>query len=139
MNVVVDTNVVISALLHPGRACVEVIDQILDGHLVWILTPAIVEEYIEVCSRPELRLPEHARNWLIQEWKNLLLFPAPPVGHYAPECGDIDDQYMLNTALYYRAGFLITGNMKHYPQLRGEQLRIVTPRQWLDLQRHRSR
>ncbi len=138
MNVVVDTNVVISALLHPGRACAEVIDQILDGHLVWILTPAIVEEYIEVCSRPELCLPEHARNWLIQEWKNLPLFQAPPIGYSAPECGDIDDQYMLNTALYYRAEFLITGNMKHYPQLLGEQLRIVTPRQWLDLQRHRS-
>ncbi len=130
MKVVVDTNVVISALLHPSRACGQIMEQILDGHIIWLITPPILSEYKEVCLRPELPISVFHRKWLFEEWNNLQILPTPPFNCSSIKCSDIDDQHFLDAAIYYRASLLITGNLKHYPKKNVMDIKIITPDNW---------
>jgi len=133
MKVVVDTNVVISALLHPTRSCGQIIDQILDGHVDWIVTLPILSEYREVCLRPELPLSDYHRDWLLEEWNNLPTLPTPPFNCTSVKCSDKDDQHFLDAAIYYRASFLITGNLQHYPKKTVLGVEIISPNNWLKM------
>jgi predicted nucleic acid-binding protein len=44
VRVVLDTNVVVSALISPGGPCSVVLDRVLDGSDAWILTRSILED-----------------------------------------------------------------------------------------------
>ncbi len=138
MKVVVDTNVVIFALLHPARSCGQILNQILDGHITWLITPSILSEYKEVCLRPELPISDFHRKWLFEVWNNLPLLPTPPYNCSSVKCSDIDDQKFLDAAIYYRASFLITGNSKHYPKKTVMGVKIITPDKWQESFRNKE-
>ncbi len=131
MKVVVDTNVVISALLHPARSCGQIINQLLDGHIVWLITLPVLSEYKEVCLRPELPISDVHREWLLEAWANLPLLSTPPYNCSSVKCPDIDDQKFLDAAIYYQASLLITGNIKHYPKNNVMGVKIISPTNWL--------
>ncbi len=133
MKVVVDTSIVICALLHPTRSCGQIMDQILDGHIDWTVTPPIIAEYKEVISRSEFPVSDYHRKWLLEELNNLPTLPAPPFNCTSIKCSDKDAQHFLNAAIYYRASFLITGNLKHYPRKSVLGLKIVSPNNWLKI------
>ena len=113
MKVVVDSNVVISALLHPARVCGQIMEQILDGHIIWLITPHMLSEYKKVCLRPELPISVFHRKWLFEELNNSPILPTPPFDCSSQRCSDIDDQHFLDAAIFYRASLLITGNLKY--------------------------
>ena len=133
MTVVLDTNVLISALLHPSRECGQIMEYVLAGHVTWLITPPILAEYGEVCARPELPLSAPARQQLLHALRGLPILPLPPLTAAAPRCPDRDDQPFLTAACHYRADYLITGNTKHFPTTLAPPPHIVTPRAWLAL------
>lgn len=55
LRVVLDTNLLVSFLLTQGRTMSRIIDYWSDGDIVVIVSPAIVEELVEVVQRPRLR------------------------------------------------------------------------------------
>ena len=130
MKVVLDTNVVISALLHPARSCGQILNQILDGHIVWLITLPVLSEYKEVCLRPELSISDVHREWLLEAWANLPLLSTPPYNCSSVKCSDIEDQKFLDAAIYYQASLLITGNIKHYPKKNVMGVRIIKANKW---------
>jgi putative PIN family toxin of toxin-antitoxin system len=109
MNVLIDTNVLLSAALRdklPERVVFYVAGR---DDLRWLVTPEILAEYIEVLRRPKFALDEET----LQHWAELLAMrtvhvDSPP--QYPDFPRDPKDSPFLAAALANRADFLITGD-----------------------------
>lgn len=118
--VVVDTNVLVSAALTPRGNPAAVVQAVLDGRLVVVLTEAILFEYAEVLHRPRFGLSAH-------DVDDLLAF-LETCGHFVRCVASVDplpdesDRPFLDAAIAADA-LIVTGNMKHFPK----SDRVVTP------------
>ncbi len=108
MNVLVDTNVVISAVIR-DRLPQRVIDEIVTrDDWFWIVTTEIETEYREVLARPKFKVPAAIQ----QRWKALVeevtirVLPTTP----PPFPRDPKDELFIAAALASEADYLITGD-----------------------------
>jgi len=109
MNVLIDTNVLLSAALRdklPERVVLHVAGR---DEFRWLFTPEILTEYTEVLRRPKFGLDEET----LQRWAGLLAMRTVNVGSppTAPDFPrDPKDAPFLAAALLAHADFLITGD-----------------------------
>lgn len=109
MNVLIDTNVLLSAALR-DRLPEQVVRYVaIDEGCRWLVTDEIVREYLGVMKRPKFGLSPR----LVREWGDLIalrtiLVPSPPVVLEFPR--DPKDAIFLSVALANAAEFLITGD-----------------------------
>lgn len=128
--VVLDTNVVVSALLKSQGLEDQVLRLALAGRFLLCTSPAVLAEYSRVLPLPKFKLrPEEIVTTLKQLAKAGSLFhPADTLrisGHES-------DNRFYECAEAARANFLITGNLKHFKKdYKGT--RVVNARQLLDL------
>jgi len=108
MRVVVDTNVVVSAILRDRLPEKVLLFLIAQPDFEWVASPEILTEYREVLRRPKFGLPDQVlRQWddrfhsAIAEWPVEISVPFPR---------DIKDAMFLACALASDADFLITGD-----------------------------
>ena len=108
MNVLVDTNVVISAVIR-DRLPQRVIDEIVSrDDWFWIITTEIETEYSEVLARPKFKVAAAIQ----QRWKALIedvtirVLPTTPL----PFPRDPKDELFIAAALASDADYLITGD-----------------------------
>lgn len=109
MNVLIDTNVLLSAALRdklPERVVLYVATRD-DVH--WLVTPDILAEYTDVLRRPRFGLDEQT----LERWAELLAMRTVNVGS-PPRLPDFPrdpkDAPFLAAALSAHADFLITGD-----------------------------
>lgn len=128
IRVLVDTNVVISALLFPRSTPAELLAQVLAGERL-VLTRRIIDELHEVVShkRPDL-LP--SLDSLLGSIEYELAEPSPH-GDQRRKIADADDQPILDAALAADVDVIVTGD-KHFLVLDLDRPRIMTPRTFLD-------
>ncbi|HXN23188.1 MAG TPA: putative toxin-antitoxin system toxin component, PIN family [Candidatus Dormibacteraeota bacterium] len=74
----------------------------------------IVEEYSEVLARPELKIRKGLRQQLLQLIKNHAYTVAST--RRLKVTSDPDDNMFLECADVAKAGYLVTGNQKHFPR-----------------------
>jgi uncharacterized protein len=113
IRVVLDTNIVVSALLQPLGPSTQLLVLTLSGSLRLCLSGSIYAEYEEVISRPRFRRsPEIIAGTLrtIRE-TGVWVRPTEPV----KACADPDDDIFLECAQAAKAEYLVTGNIKHFP------------------------
>jgi len=126
---VLDTNIVVSALLTPEGACAALFEHMRMGRFAMAWTPAIAREYSEVLQRPKFGWGQSlAANFLAQLPVDALVSPAP-----APELPDRNDEPFLAAALATPDRVLVTGNIKDYPPARRAGVKIITAREALEL------
>ena len=109
MNVLIDTNVLLSAALRdrlPERVVLHVEGR---AEFRWLVTPEILTEYTEDLRRPKFGLDEET----LQRWAGLLALRtvnvvSPPTAPDFPR--DPKDAPFLAAALAARADFLSTGD-----------------------------
>ena len=108
MNVLVDTNVVISAVIR-DRLPQRVIDEIVSrDDWFWIVTAEIETEYREVLARPKFKVPAAIQ----QSWRafveqvTIRVQPITP----PPFPRDPKDELFIAAALASDADYLITGD-----------------------------
>ena len=67
--VIIDTNVLVSALLssHEDSATVRLLMMLLDGRIIPVITDGIFSEYGEVLRRKKFRFPEESVSVLLDE------------------------------------------------------------------------
>lgn len=94
--VIVDTNVLVAGLIsgEPESPTVRIVDAMLDGRLIYLLSPHLLQEYRQVLLRPKLRrlhgLDEGQIDQLLTEitangiWRERL----PETTEHAPDPGD---------------------------------------------------
>jgi putative PIN family toxin of toxin-antitoxin system len=109
MNVVVDTNVLLSAALRDRLP--EVVVRYVATHddWRWLVTPEILAEYVEVLGRPKFRLSaETLASWAALVEMRSVNIGSPPSAAAFPR--DPKDAPFLAAAVAGRADYLITGD-----------------------------
>jgi putative PIN family toxin of toxin-antitoxin system len=126
---VIDTNVLVSGLLKQGTPPAEVIADVLARGLVVLYDQRIIDEYRDVLARPKFGIDPGKAEALVEA----IVAEGVDVhdAHFAGQLPDPDDQPFADVAFSGGADMLITGNTKHFPV--GRAIRVVTPRDWLDI------
>lgn len=125
IRVLVDTNVVISALLFPKSTPAQALYVVLDEHRL-VLTEWIIDELHEVVTRkrPDL-LPA------LDDLLAALDFELAGPGERGIPIADPDDQPILDAALASAVDVIVTGD-KHFLSLDLDHPRVLTVRGFLD-------
>ena len=94
------------------------------------ISPAVLIEYGAVLRRPRLKLDPArvARSLAVIRNTSRMVRPSRRL----TEAQDEPDNRFLECAAAAGADFIITGNVKHFPE-QFENTRVVTPREFLDL------
>ena len=109
MNILVDTNVLLSAALR-DRLPEKVVRYVAtDDACRWLVTLEIHKEYLEVLKRPKFGLSQE----VLQPWTELIemrsiIVPSPPIAIDFPR--DPKDAPYLSAAVATGADYLITGD-----------------------------
>jgi putative PIN family toxin of toxin-antitoxin system len=129
IRVVLDTNIIVSALLQPLGPPAQVFVLAIGGSIQMCVSGKIYAEYEEVLSRPRLRRPQDVIAGALQTIRDKS-FWVRPTG-VVRACADSDDDIFLECAQAAGADYLVTGNLKHFP---GSWIgtKIVTARSLLD-------
>ena len=125
MKVVVDTNVIVSALINSNGTPAKILALILNGKVTILFDNRIIFEYKEVLSRKEFGFNAETVNDLIDFFKHEGEFINAE--HEKIKFHDETDKKFYEVYKSEKASFLITGNTKHFPKERG----IVTPGEFL--------
>lgn len=128
---VVDTNVIVSALLSKKEdaATVQILRAMLRGRFTPLYHEDILDEYEEVLHRPKFHLSEDVIRTVVSAVKRygIEVFPQP-TGEILI---DMDDLVFYEIAMEKRddGAYLVTGNQKHYPV----RDFIVTPAEMMEI------
>lgn len=128
MRAVVDTNILVSGLMHRGSPPGAVLQAIAQRAIQPVVCASVMEEYRTVLHRPRLRLrPSDVLSLLalierLADWVNV----APYNGH--PPLPDPDDWPFVACAMAIEC-VVITGNLRHFPPEVG--VRVMTAREWV--------
>jgi uncharacterized protein len=130
LRLVIDTNVLVSAALKPeGLQRTTLLLAITKPARLYVSRP-VLEEYMDVLSRPELAIRKGARQQLLQLIKNNSHIVTP--SRRLEVANDPDDNAFLECADAARADYLITGNPKHFPRF-WKKTKIITTREFINL------
>ena len=129
--VVIDTNVLVSALLSSKEdaATVQVAAKMLVGEIMPLYSQEILAEYRSVLARKKFGFSFDAVHALLSAIEKFgqLVTPSPS-GEVLPDMKDLPF-YEVVMDQQAKEAYLVTGNLKHFPR----KPFIVTARQLLDI------
>ena len=123
---VLDTNVIVSALLSPSGSPAKVYSLFINGEHELLYSDSILVEYQDVLSRTHLAIDADDASKVIDGIRNHGVCISPEPGTVT--LIDEDDRVFYDIAKSSGA-YLVTGNLRHYPK----ESFIVSPREYLDL------
>jgi putative PIN family toxin of toxin-antitoxin system len=127
MKIILDTNVIVSALLSPSGLPARILNSVLNGGITIVYDNGILEEYADVLSRKKLKinkeLVEQVMDFFSSEGEFKIASPQKI------RFSDEDDKKFYE--LYKSGGidYLVTGNIRHFPDEKG----IVTVRKFIQV------
>ena len=137
MKVVVDTNVLVAGLLSPFGPPGEIVRMIASGTLHICFDARILTEYGEVLARPKFQFSSELTQALLEQIKaEGLSVAGNPLPARLP---DPTDEPFLEAAIAGAADCLITGNIKHFPSAKRQGTVVLSPSEFLDYFRKRTR
>ncbi len=137
MNIVLDTNVLVSGLLTPFGLSGEIVRMVSAGELILYLDARILSEYSEVLHRSKFKFNKDHINVLFDFIKCYGQFISSlPLKNRLP---DPDDEPFLEVAIAGKARSLVTGNIVHYPPSSREGISIYSPSEFLEFFRKLNR
>ena len=128
--VVIDTNVLVSAILKSHSVPGSIVELAFDGPIIPILNKAIEKEYREVLFRPKFHLPEDLIEGIMSTFQKRAIYVDAE--HLDVELPDPKDLIFYEVVMEERKEedtYLVTGNIRHFPN----KPFIVTPREMLDI------
>jgi putative PIN family toxin of toxin-antitoxin system len=129
MIVVLDTNVLVSALLSPFQAPARVLDLVLSGEVDVVVDDRIMAEYREVLARPKFSFEERAVSDLLEYFERAgVAVQTTPLNIDLP---DPDDRMFVEVAVSATAT-LVSGNLRHYPPEVCHAIVVVSPSAFLE-------
>jgi uncharacterized protein len=130
LRVVLDTNIIVSALLQPLGMPAQVFSLAATNVVRMCVTDAIFSEYDEVIRRPRFKRSLKEIDAALQTIRANSVWVTP--GLKVAVCSDPDDDMLLERAQAAEAHHLITGNLRHFPNV-WHGARIVTARQFPEI------
>ncbi|MBS3106541.1 putative toxin-antitoxin system toxin component, PIN family [Candidatus Woesearchaeota archaeon] len=107
--VVIDTNVLISAIGWKGRPD-ELIKKAIDGEVIWFISPELIKEVMEVLEYPKLKFTEAQRRRGTEIIQKNACVIVPDMQLSLAD--DPDDNRVLECAQAAQADWIITGDQK---------------------------
>jgi putative PIN family toxin of toxin-antitoxin system len=130
LRLVLDTNVIVSAALKPDGLQRTVLLFAVTRPARLYVSAAILAEYRDVLSRPELKIRRGLRQQLIQLVRNAAHVVSPVKQFQVTR--DPNDNIFVECADAARADYLVTGNQRHFPRF-WKKTKIITSRELIDL------
>lgn len=133
MRVILDTNILLSALLTPLGAPAKLLDAWERKTITLVACDALIEEFREVAGRPffRARLRTSVAELLAAGLRDFSSYCRDlPSGPAAP---DPKDSYLLALAEASHAEFLVTGDKELLGLRQHKSTRIVTPAAMIDI------
>jgi putative PIN family toxin of toxin-antitoxin system len=127
---VIDTNVLVSAVLTPGRVCDQLLQHAVAGRFVCAWDNSLLAEYRDVLSRPKFGLSRAAIRELLAAFPQSGFRHGMTTGVKLP---DPDDIPFVAVALATEDKTIIAGNPKHFPLLSIKPVTILSPREALGI------
>jgi putative PIN family toxin of toxin-antitoxin system len=124
IRVVLDTNIILSALLNPLGPPAQIVLSAADRSVELCVSGDVYAEYEEVIHRPALRLSAAAIAAMLRWIRENALWVRTPERVQA--CDDANDNVFLECAQAAKAHYLVTGNLPHFPARWGDT-RVVLP------------
>ena len=128
---VIDTNVLVSAMLKFQSVPGKIANEALLGDLIPLLSEEIIAEYREVLARPKFKFDQKNVEILIDGIVDRGIFvDAVPVEEIIPDPKDIVFyEVVMEGRKEHDDTYLVTGNTKHFPT----KSYIVTPKEMLEI------
>ena len=134
MRVVIDTNVVLSALLFKSGAMAPIRDAIQRGACVPVVSRETAEELIRVLAYPKFELDTAQQQTILAEYlPHCETLPQPKTRAKLPKCRDEDNQPFLLLAAASGADVLVTVDKDLQARQRQVKFRILSPGEFLTL------
>ncbi len=135
---VLDTNILVAALLRGGGSARRVLRGCLNGTYLPVIGPALLAEYEDVLSRPHLFagciLGEGEREEIVDGFLNRCRWVEV---YYAwrPNLPDEADNHLIELAIAARADAIVTRNLRDLSrgELKFPALKILTPEHCLEV------
>ena len=129
IRVVLDTNVIVSALLRSGGLPEAMFNLAMASEIQACVSDPILAEYEEVLRRPRLAIHPHKVAVAVARIRAATMLVLPTARVTAAT--DPDDNSFLECAEEASADYLVTGNRRHFPE-RWRETWVVTPRQFME-------
>lgn len=132
MWIVLDTNVLISALAFPGSKPDQILSRIRRGEAELFTSPFILAE-LDRILREKFGFSERETTVRVRFIRSLARLVEPTARISVVTAKD-DDNRILECALAAQADYLVTGDKKHLLPLKTHRnIKIVSPAQFLEL------
>ena len=127
---VLDTNVLVSAMLKAGSVPGQVIAEAMGGDIIPVVNDAILAEYEDVLNRAKFRFNKRAVKVFLDELRKRAVYAEEGIiEEIIPDPKDVVFYAVLMEQRKEEEASLVTGNLKHFPM----RTYIVTPREMLDI------
>lgn len=130
IRIVLDTNVVVSAMLNSSGTAPDVLRLALHQHVQLCVSEAILEEYEGVLRRPKFRRPPRVVSALMKAIR-ATADKIEPTETLVVSTDEADNRF-LECAKASDADYIVTGNQQHFPDSLG-RTRVISPRQLVEL------
>jgi putative PIN family toxin of toxin-antitoxin system len=130
LRLVIDTNILVSAVLKPHGLERTVLLLAITKPAKLYVTEAIVAEYRNVLARPELKIRRGLQQQFLQLIKNHARFVCAV--HPLKVAKDPGDDKFLECADAARADYLVTGNQRHFPKF-WKKTKVISSREFISI------
>jgi uncharacterized protein len=135
MRAVIDTNILVSALLKPLGAAGPVLQRLRVGAYIILYSEATLNELVDVLGRPHIRRKYSVQDEDVQILLALLLLRGEAVtpAQSLQICRDPKDDKFLDVAVAGHADIIVTGDNDLLGLGNGAGVPILSPRSFLTL------
>jgi putative PIN family toxin of toxin-antitoxin system len=128
VNVVIDTNVLVSGLINPYGTSALIVGLMLEERITPCYDARILIEYADVLGRKKFEFDKKEITGLLDFVRDSGIGVVPAAVDFRLK--DPDDMPFLEVAVTSQARYLITGNTLHFPRRVG-RAEIVSPSSFL--------
>lgn len=129
MRIIIDCNVFVSAALG-GKTCQQVFEKSIKKHSIFY-SDKIVTEIKNTFLKPKLQHAEKEGYVFLKQVQKSGTKIYPQC--YKLKLPDPKDDMYLHAAIHVEADAIITGNTKHFPKKICRGIRVLTPREFIEL------
>jgi len=130
MRTVLDTNLLVSALLRPHSTSATILRLVVTGDIALVADDRILLEYEEVVLRARLGIDRAAAREVYAFLRDHAEIIVPNV--FVTDLPDADDAVFIETAVSGNADCLVTGNKKHFPARACCGVPVLSPREFIE-------
>ncbi len=131
MRIVIDTNVLVSALQSSLGASFKLLSLLDSGKFQPVISVATFLEYEEILLRKDLLSPDDLNTFLLYLYK--MSHKQGIFFMYRPSSSDPKDEMFVDLAIAAQAQYIVTYNVKDFKPAMLHGIRAITPKALLEI------